>query len=235
MLVGVHTQEFEFEKDLNNVQNAVKRFGIEYPVALDSNYKTWLAYDNHYWPAHYLVDQQGIIRETHFGEGAYLETENAIRNLLGLPALSEQEKEEKGVMALRQLTPETYLGYERAAAYTPEINVIKDKIAQYDYKNKLDDNEVGLKGSWLVQSQYIQAKSDGALLSLNFMARHVYLVMQSPTPASVEILLDEKSIKQIPVNEARMYEIIDLTEGGRHIITLKFPKDVLVYAFTFGA
>ena len=84
VIIGVHTPEFEFEKNVNNVKAAVKRFEIQYPVALDNNYQTWQNYNNSYWPAHYLIDQEGVIRYKHFGEGNYKETENAIRSLLGL-------------------------------------------------------------------------------------------------------------------------------------------------------
>ena len=112
VIIGVHTPEFEFEKKLSNVQSAVKDFGITYPVALDNNYSTWQNYDNHYWPAHYLINQDGAISYTHFGEGNYLETENEIRKLLKLPLLN-QLTEEKSFHG--RITPETYLGSARAA------------------------------------------------------------------------------------------------------------------------
>jgi cytochrome c biogenesis protein CcdA/thiol-disulfide isomerase/thioredoxin len=245
VIVGVHTPEFEFEKASSNVKDAVKRFGISYPVALDNKYATWLRYDNHYWPAHYLVDQQGIIREMHFGEGAYLETENALRALLNLPPLTKEEKREEK-RAAHNLTPESYLGYARAISYTPEISITKDQIASYNYRHALAPDHIGLKGSWLVAPESIQANSDDARLTLNFMAGHVYLVMESSQPQTVELMLDEKPLPstyqtvdmkssgQIKVHEARMYTLLDLDHNERHLITLKVPQGVSLYVFTFG-
>lgn len=244
VIIGVHTPEFEFEKDIHNVQDAVNRFEIKYPVAMDNEYKTWQNYNNRYWPAHYLIDQNGMVKEHHFGEGAYEETENAIRSLLGLTPIIEKAVHEP-IMAI---TPETYLGYRRAQAYHPEFSLKKDQIADYDYKGTLSQNQVGLKGSWLAEPESIQAKSDNALLELNFTANRVYLVMKSSTPQLVSVLLDGNPVSsnyhtvdmneqgQILVKDARMYDILDLKgDGGRHILTLQFPKDVSPYVFTFGS
>jgi len=243
IIIGIHTPEFEFEKNLENVKNAVKRFDIKYPVALDNDYKTWISYDNHYWPAHYLIDRTGIIKDKHFGEGAYLETENMIRDLLELPPLHEKKPEK---ISFKELTPEIYLGYERAANYVTETELIRDKKNLYDYKN-LENDKVGLKGSWLIMPQFIQSQGNNSILDLNFIANHVYLVMKSPEPQLITILLDDKPVQkkyfttdmtdtgQIKVSEARMYDIIDLKgDFGRHKLTLKFPENISLYAFTFG-
>ncbi len=232
VIIGVHTPEFEFEKKLSNVQDAVKSFDITYPVALDNTYSTWQNYSNHYWPAHYVIDQDGFIKETHFGEGGYLETENAIRNLLNLPALS---KEPEKIAVRAAITPETYLGYARAQAYTPEIKIQEDQVALYTYKNKLADNTVGLKGAWRITREYIQAEDDNALLELNFIAQNVYLVMQSPEPKDIKVLLDGKQINQVTVAQARMYTLCELKDNStRYIMVLEVPKGVLLYVFTFG-
>jgi cytochrome c biogenesis protein CcdA/thiol-disulfide isomerase/thioredoxin len=242
VIVGVHTPEFEFEKSLSNVQNAVKRFGITYPVGLDSDYKTWQAYDNHYWPAHYLVDQQGIIRDAVFGEGAYLKTENNIRKLLGLAPLDEEEE----MRVSQPMTPETYLGWGRGRSY---INKIKqDETAEYGYQSALAANYIGLKGQWFVGPQSIQSKGNNCTLDLNFAGSQVYLVMQSPEPHLITVLLDGKPVPQkyystdmnkdgkIAVHEPRMHEIIDLKgDYGRHLLTLQLPAEVNLYSFAFGA
>jgi thiol-disulfide isomerase/thioredoxin len=244
VIVGVHTPEFEFEKNKNNVQDAVNRFGITYPVGLDNNYKTWLNYNNHYWPAHYLIDQNGIVRQTHFGEGAYDQTENAIRILLGLAP--EIEKAEH--LAAKPQTPEIYLGSERGRAYSTEIKLIKNQIADYDFKEKLAADEIGLKGRWFADAQFIRSENDSAQLVLNFIANRVYLVLSSPAQKSIEILLDGKPVPEkyhtadtnqegkLKVHEARMYDILNLKgDNGRHTLTLTFPKDISAYAFTFGS
>lgn len=245
-IIGVHTPEFEFEKSLENVQNAVHRFGIQYPVALDNEYKTWQNYNNHYWPAHYLIDQNGIVKEQRFGEGGYEETENAIRHLLGLSPLVLKKAEQHGN---KSITPEIYLGYQRASNYQYEIVIKKDEAAQYDYHGQLGPDRVGLKGSWLIGPQSITAKSDGALLNLNFSANRAYLVMESPSEQQVMVLLDGQPVPAkyftvdmtgqgaIRVNSSRMYDILDLKgdDDGRHVLTLQFPPGVSAYAYTFGA
>jgi len=246
VVVGVHTPEFEFEKNPANVQSAVTRFGITYPVALDNNYATWKNYDNHYWPAHYLIDQQGIIRETHFGEGEYDKTENAIRTLLGLASQVETKKEQPKTM-MRNITPETYLGYERAAGYHPSIEVEPDQTKMYDYKSSLNVNQIGLKGLWKIERQSITSKSENSSLDLNFVANHVYVVMKSDAPQLVTVLLDDKPLSaqykaddvnnegKIMVNKARLYNILDLKgDYGNHTLTLIVPEGVSLYAFTFG-
>lgn len=242
VIVGVHTPEFEFEKNVDNVKDAVKRFEIKYPVAMDNNYKTWQNYDNLYWPAHYLIDQKGIVRDTHFGEGAYLETENAIRSLLGLSAVAGEDVR----MQQRAITPETYLGVDRADRYHPDISLRKGETT-YSYREPLPEDDVGLKGRWRMDRQYIEAKENGARLDLNFIANRVYLVMESPEEAFVDILLDDATLPkeyytvdmndqgQIRVQEARMYDILDLHGNyGHHTLTLIFPKGVKPYVFTFG-
>ena len=131
VIIGVHTPEFEFEKNYDNVKKAVAQFGISYPVGLDNNYATWSAYHNTYWPADYLIDQNGIIRMTHFGEGEYGETENAIRDLLGMSPLEIKSSEEKN----RPISPETYLGSERGHSY--KMNINRGSTIDYQYEGPL--------------------------------------------------------------------------------------------------
>lgn len=244
ILVGVHTPEFEFEKSTANVQDALKRFDITYPVALDNTYSTWNNYHNHSWPAHYLIDQQGIIRDIHFGEGKYAETENMIRSLLGLEAVTQEEKRE----AFAEQTPEIYLGFKRAENYTSELTIVPNATTNYDYQHALAPDTIGLKGSWLITPECITSQSNTATLSLNFVARHVYLVVCSKQASLVTVLLDGKPVPtanytrdmndrgEILVKESRMYEILDLKKSdGRHTLTLQVPEQVSLYAFTFGS
>lgn len=246
VIIGVHTPEFEFEKDENNVKKAVKRFHITYPVAMDNHYGTWQAFYNAYWPAHYLIDQNGIVREVHFGEGGYLETENAIRSLLDLPLLTK-EKEEKIPAYISEMTPETYLGYQRAKAYSPKIHIVRNKNALYDYQGTLHANEVALRGDWIVEAEYITSQSDDAQLSLNFSANRVYLVLDGSSSLPITVDLDGQPLSssywtadmdakgRIIVKDARKYDVIDLKgQNGRHLLTLHIPKGIQAYAFTFG-
>lgn len=243
VIIGVHTPEFEFEKDFDNVKKATERFHLSYPVALDNDYRTWQAFSNSYWPAHYLIDQEGIVREVHFGEGGYMETENAIRRLLGMLPIAMPEKATTG----RIITPETYLGTLRASHYQPGLSIQKNKIISYAYQPPLKENKVGLRGKWLVGEEKITSESEQSALDLNFIAKRVYLVMDSKTPQAVKVLLDDAPLSpkyyttdmddqgRILVHGPRKYDVIDLKEDyGRHKITLVVPEGVSAYAFTFG-
>lgn len=244
VIIGVHTPEFEFEKDENNVKMAVKRFQIAYPVAMDNHYKIWEAFHNSYWPAHYLIDQQGIVRDIHYGEGAYLETENAIRSLLNLPPLAKERvaapENMRGAM-----TPETYLGYKRGESY--ENTIVQNKPTLYQYTKELGKDQVALKGEWTVEEESILSDSDDATLSLNFEANRVYLVLAGHSDKPIHVDLDGQPLPtefhtvdmnaegEIVVKEARKYDIVDLKgKGGRHLVTLHVPKGVKAFAFTFG-
>lgn len=228
VIIGVHTPEFEFEKDKENVERAAKQLGVKYPIALDNQYATWNAYHNNYWPAHYLIDQEGKIRMEHFGEGAYAETENAIRDLLGLQPLEIEEKEQIGL----SITPETYLGLARGSHYSSEID-LRSHTYTYSYEKPLGDDQVGLKGTWLAQQEYIEAEGDDCYLDLNFEAKDVYLVLGGSAEAKVEVYLDGKHVNSFEVDADRKYDIVTTTYG-RHNLSIKIPKGVQAYAFTFG-
>lgn len=229
VIIGVHTPEFEFEKDPTNVKDAVHRLGIKYPVAMDNLYGTWTAYSNLYWPAHYLIDQHGNIRQVHFGEGGYIETENAIRELLGMQAL----KMEEPVRSTNPLSPETYLGYERGDHYSKEIILKRDQTNDYHYSEELKLNQVGLKGSWKVEGQRITSESDDSYIELKYLAKQVYLVLGGKSDQPVSVSLDGKPAGSITIDADRKYDIVT-APYGLHILSLKVPKGVSAYAFTFG-
>lgn len=243
VIVGVHTPEFEFEKNPQNVKEAVQRFDIKYPVALDNEYLTWSAYHNLYWPAHYLFDQQGELKEKHFGEGAYLETENEIRRLLGLKTIAGKEEQK----IVRRLTPETYLGYRRAENYVQEERIHPNSIFDYQFHDDVPTDRVALNGLWKVGEESLQSEGDGAELKINFLAARVYLVMSSNQKAFVKVLLDGQPLPKeyytadmdqegrVIVQEPRKYDLINLhMHYGRHTLTLIMPKGVQNFAFTFG-
>lgn len=242
-IIGVHTPEFAFEKDESHVQDAVKRFNITYPVALDNDYQTWRAYNNLYWPAHYLINQQGIIVKTHFGEGNYVEMEDALRALLNLPPCQKTEE----CASTKPLTPETYLGFERGDKYHSSLHIQQNKSTYYTSTKDLDADQVSLSGQWTVRSDCIHSDNNTNELSLNFMATHVYLVMKSDKPQLITLLLDDKPIPhnyytkdmnsegKILVHQPRMYELLDLkNDYGRHTLTLQCPQGIIAYVFTFG-
>ncbi len=227
VIIGVHTPEFEFEKDPGNVAQAVEKLGIKYPVAQDNDYKTWKAYQNLYWPAHYLIDPQGRISMIHFGEGAYGETENAIRELLGLKPLLFEEQ----IKSQRPISPETYLGLKRGNSYAQTVQPYK--VEDYTYSKSLKINQVGLKGSWLMETERITSEGDHSFLDYNFIATHVYLVMSGSSAQSVQVFLDGKLAEEFKVDGARKYDIVTTTYGP-HELSIKVPKGISAYAFTFG-
>lgn len=244
-IIGVHTPEFPFEKDRTNVEQAAKRFDITYPIALDNEYGTWNAYGNIYWPAHYLIDQNGLVREIHYGEGKYLETENAIRSLLQeAPLAGEKEMP----LPHKYETPETYLGYDRADRYATEIKIQPNENSLYSYTKPLEKNQVGLKGKWMIRNDYIEPGEDNSEIDLNFVAKNVYLVINGASAKPIQVSLDDNPVPQkyrtddmneqgeIFIKEARKYDIVDMgADYGNHTLSLKVPKGVKIYVFTFGS
>lgn len=227
VMIGVHTPEFVFEKDLKNVAAAAGRLGVDYPIALDNDYQTWQAYRNNYWPAHYLIDKDGNIRMEHFGEGGYVETENAIRELLGLAPLKMHEPS----VSSREITPETYLGAERGHSYNISLKV--GETASYAYTAPLKEDRVGLRGAWLVGGESIEAEGDDSYLDLNFLAKQVYLVLSGSSKKPIEVFLDGKRSGEFYMDGDKKYDIVETTYQ-RHQLSLKIPLGVKAYAFTFG-
>lgn len=211
VIIGVHTPEFAFEKLSSNVEKAVKDFGITYPVLQDNDYATWSAYDNHYWPAHYLIDKDGNIRDTHFGEGGYDETETMIQTLLRETGASPNEAINNPTYQVYGRTPETYLGTSRGG------------------------REVTFDGSWTKSKEYAMP-SEGAILSYRFDAKKVFLVMRPKNnQGKVEVYLDGTVQKIITVDTDKLYTLIELPVQGQHELKLIFLDNNLeLYAFTFG-
>ncbi len=149
-IIGIHSPEFDFERDTLNVENAIKTFEIKYPVVLDNNHRLWTVYDNHYWPAHYLYDIEGKLRYTHFGEGAYDKTEIAIQDLLREKGENVQEKIEPPPMVVdfsKIGSPETYLGYNRMVGFSSPEKLAKDAQQHYSIPSKIKRNRVYFEGT----------------------------------------------------------------------------------------
>jgi cytochrome c biogenesis protein CcdA/thiol-disulfide isomerase/thioredoxin len=252
VIIGVHAPEFEFEKKLDNVKMAVEKYGIHYPVALDSNLQTWESFSNQYWPAHYLIDKNGQVVYTHFGEGDYNVTENNIRILLGLGP-QDTTPEMPNFSSLVQ-SPETYLGYGRAANFTSPGGAQHDQSAAYKFPSVLLLNQWALQGEWKVESERIEAthtlaalQSDIPALRYNFIARKVFLVLGTSDgkPHRVRVMLNGQpagsaggaDVKDsvLTVDRERLYELIDQgsTKNGQLELQIDEPG-VQAYAFTFG-
>jgi thiol-disulfide isomerase/thioredoxin len=238
IVIGVHTPEFSFEHEIDRVQVAAKERGIDYPVAADNDYAVWGAFDNHYWPALYFIDADGIIRDHHFGEGRYEESERVIQRLLGV----ERELvsvEGVGVEAeadwdhLR--TPETYLGYGRggSAASPDELSV----------------NDWALSGEWKIGQENVVLDHAGGSIALRFHARDAHLVLSpgADGPIPFRMLLDGEApgpshgVDVDPdgnglLRDGRLYQLVRQGDAVRERtleITFLEPG-AEAYAFTFG-
>jgi len=188
VVVGVHSPEFDFEKDHANVEEAVTRLGVTWPVALDDDHTIWDDFNNQYWPAKWITDRQGRIRYFHPGEGSYDETENVIRSLLGVDPSSpraDDPKEPKAASgdAVRNITQETYLGTERGSVA---------QAGRHDYPaGKLQLNQPAPTGTWDAEGEFIRSLSPAATLSLQYYAREVNLVMApSPPGPSIDVTVE---------------------------------------------
>ncbi|HEY1367063.1 MAG TPA: cytochrome c biogenesis protein DipZ [Gaiellaceae bacterium] len=230
-IVGVHTPEFAFEHVLSNVRDAVKRLGVRYPVGLDNDYATWDSYSNQYWPAEYLIDAQGHVREVHFGEGNYDETEEAIRTLL-----AERQPRLPKALAMPDhtpfelMTPESYLGYERLMRYqgTPIVN---DHWHTYEFASSLGESQLSYAGQWNVGAQRIVSGAN-AKLRLQFRASDVYIVLGGH--GTVRALVDGKPQRTLDVTSDRLYTVTSSPRSRTGLLELRFSPGVQAYSFTFG-
>jgi cytochrome c biogenesis protein CcdA/thiol-disulfide isomerase/thioredoxin len=259
VIIGVHAPEFAFEKDEANVRHAVSDLGIRYPVALDNDYAIWRAFDNHYWPAHYFVDADGRIRGHHFGEGGYQESEDLIRELLreagakNLPAAGGALRAQ-GIEVAPDMpdvaSPETYLGYERAANFTSPVALREDRATAYRLAATLALNQWSLAGRWTVGAEYAQADAPGGQLVFRFHARDLHLVLGPAAdghPVRFRVQIDGHEPGQDhgadvdehgegSVGEQRLYQLIRQSGSiGEHTFSIQFlDGSARAYSFTFG-
>ncbi len=243
VIIGVHSPEFAFEREEKNVKAAISDFGLKYPIVQDNNFDTWMAYDNHYWPAKYLIDKDGYIRYSHFGEGKYDDTEKVIQELLAEMGTDIAIPINNPSYQVYSKTPETYLGYGRIENFaSPEI-ISPNKLSLYSSPKTLPDNGVAFEGNWIVMEEYANPQK-GAKLFLNFESKEVFLVMRtSASPAKVKVYVDDKlqyfgednKNGTATVGSDRLYKLINLPSPGQHILRLEFEdSDVQLFAFTFG-
>ena len=201
VVIGVHAPEFAFEKEIPNVRQAVKDLHVDYPVAIDNNYAIWRAFNNHYWPAHYFIDAKGQIRHHHYGEGEYAESEQVIQQLLreaghpvGHDVVSLQETGAQAAPDMADVkSPESYLGYARAARFASAGGEIHDARQSYVLPAKLDLNQWGLGGDWTVQNQQAMVAAPGAKIAFQFHARDLHLVLGPGSPGNkvrIHVLID---------------------------------------------
>ena len=253
VVVGVHTPEFPVEHDFENVRRLVPRLEVDYPVAADSDYAVWDAFSNHYWPALYLVDQEGTIRYHHYGEGRYEESERAIQQLLGA------EEEPVSVVGLgleaeadwdHLRSPETYLGYARGERFASPGKAVGNERAAYEIPEDLRTNMWALAGEWTIRPDAVVSHEAGGRLAYRFDARDVHLVMAPPArdaEARFKVLLDGEPPGAAAgddideqgngvLSEPRLHQLVrqpGRVEDRTFEITFDEPG-VAAYAFTFG-
>jgi thiol-disulfide isomerase/thioredoxin len=259
VVIGVHSPEFSFEKDLSNVRRAAKDLGVDYPIAVDSGHGIWRAFNNHYWPALYFIDSQGRVRHHHFGEGSYEQSEKIIQKLLAETGAGGFDSEPVsvdvrgiGVAADWESlkSPENYLGYARTRDFASSDELILDEPRIYEVPARLSLNEWGLYGDWTARQENAVLNKSNGKLAYRFHARDLHLVMGpgatgtsvrfrvlidgQPPAAAHGIDIDEKG--EGVVTEQRLYQLI---RQPYPIVDRQFEiefldSDVEVFAFTFG-
>jgi len=256
VIIGVHTPEFAFEKSESNVRDAVKKLNIGYPVVMDSNYAIWRAFNNQYWPALYFIDAKGQVRHHHFGEGGYDESEQVIRKLLAeaghAPAAGDASVAAAGIEAASNqadvLSPETYVGYDRAENF---VSPDEARDAPHDYQDgKPRLNEWGLSGNWTLGPEHATLNKAGGGITFGFHARDLHLVL-GPAGAGKRIRFQVTIDGKPPgadhgvdtdaqgngvVDGQRLYQLIRQhgAVGDRRFEIHFLDPGVQAFSFTFG-
>ena len=258
-VIGVHTPEFGFERDLDNVVAHTRDFGVEYPIAIDSDYGVWRAFDNHFWPAVYIADGQGRIRYHHFGEGEYAMTEMVIQQMLhdaGAEPIDQElvSVEPRGLEVAADWqtlqSPETYVGYRQSSGFAQASSARFDDPYTYTAPGRLPLNYWGLEGDWTVAQHAGVVNEPGGRIAFQFHARDVNLVMGPASRGSsipFRVFLDGQPAGDAhgtdiaadgsgTVDDQRTYQLIrqpgSITE--RRIEIEFLGAGVEAYCFTFG-
>lgn len=261
VIVGVHSPEFEFEKNIDNVKQAVTRFGIKYPVLLDNDHGTWNAFQNSYWPRKYLVDSDGYIRYDHIGEGGYVETENAIKNLLSersnqlgkeISNINQTKLTVPGAQSVdfNQIkTPELYFGYQYARAQLGNIEGFNpDRTVNYTIPtSNLKSNVIYLQGLWKNNPDSMELVGPDGKIILSYSSKSVNIVAGGK--GEITVKEDGKNTQQdnpfkgndldtegkLNIDGQRLYNIAEHADYGSHHIEIKAKgSGFKLYTFTFG-
>ena len=232
-VIGVHSPEYAFEKEVDNVRGGAAGLGITYPVAVDSDLATWRNFDNHYWPAHYLADSAGELRQVKFGEGGEATTENLVRELLReadpdvqlpAPVFSDDEPAVSGPR-----TPETYLGSARAAHVAGQLT---EGTSSYSFPEKQDADTFSLDGTWNVSAQSISPDGGPARLRLRYQGRQVNLVASGEGDITYTTGGEKRTIHVSGVPNS--IELVSTEETQEGTLDLEAGEGLSLYSFTFG-
>jgi thiol-disulfide isomerase/thioredoxin len=255
-IVGVHSPEFAFEKVEANVQAAVQKFGIQYPVVMDNDYGTWSAYKNQYWPHEYLIDIDGYVVHDQIGEGGYADTERAIQNAL---AERKSDLKESGAIPTGIVDPsdvetvetnhpesqETYFGSARNEFFgNGERSTANEQTLSVPQTTNTGSFYLG--GTWDFSAEYAENKTAHAEIVYPYQAQRVFFVASAKSPVKVQVLIDGKAPGTlsgadvdkdgfVTIKENRLYDLIDDSAWGSHTIRLIIQSPGLdAYTFTFG-
>jgi cytochrome c biogenesis protein CcdA/thiol-disulfide isomerase/thioredoxin len=268
VVIGVHAPEFAFERNVDNVKRSVHDLGIDYPVAIDNNYAIWRAFGNQYWPAHYFIDAKGQIRFHHFGEGDYAHSEQVIQQLLkeaghtGVGSTSgdsvahtaSERASAQGVQmsadSANMLSPETYVGYERAENFAERGGASRDRVHTYAAPAQLTLNNWGLTGAWNVGAEQATLAAHTGTIVYRFHARDLHLVLgpgKDNKPVRFRVFVDGVAPGNAHgsdvaadgtglVTEQRLYQLVRQPGDVRdRTFSIEFlDSGVQAYAFTFG-
>jgi thiol-disulfide isomerase/thioredoxin len=252
IVIGVHTPEFSFEHDIDGVRRATRERAIDYPVVVDNDYEIWSAFANHYWPALYFADREGVIRDHHFGEGRYEKLERVIQQLLGIerePVFVEGQGVEVAADWDNLRTPETYLGYSRSGQFGSPPGAMPDHSRVYTLSEGLRLGHWGLAGEWTIRPEYVVLDQAGGSIAFRFHARDAHLVLSrgAPEPIPFRVRLDGEAPGRshgVDIDEDgngvlrndRMYQLVrqhDAVRDRRLEITFLQPG-ARAHSFTFG-
>jgi thiol-disulfide isomerase/thioredoxin len=257
VLLGVHAPEFDFEKDPDNVRAAVLEHSLPYPVALDPEHDTWRAFENRYWPAHYLIDAEGRIRYTHFGEGKYAETEAAVQQLLleagllTIDTIAEVVEPPVTTDFSGIGTPEIYLGYTRinnVGNMDEEVPI--GESYTFEAPEVIVDNRFYFDGTWQIGGEFAETMGEAGLV-VRYKASNLNMVLDvARAPVEVELLLDGLPLTEenggadvlfrggrsfALIDGARLYDFVDVGEYAWHTLEIIIPSAGLrAFTFTFG-
>ena len=243
VIIGVNTPEFAFEHNPINVANAVKGFGITYPVTLDNDYATWNAYNNNSWPADYLIDKAGNVRYVSLGEGDYDKTEKAIQELLGINQSIAPSNYTVPITAGQ--TSETYFGTNRAQNYAGSPS-LSNGSANFQFAASLKQGQWTLNGRWNITPEYVTSVDNSSALQFNVSAKDVYMVASVPDGQSSTVGVGlpgtdsglygvDAPDGMAVVTGSRLYHIVSLKQFDTTTVTLIVPKGVSLFTFTFGS
>ena len=256
LVIGIHSPEFEFEKDPKNVQMAVDKYGITYPVVMDNEMKTWKAFDNRYWPRKYIADHEGYIRYDHIGEGGYQETEQVIQKLLKERAdsLGLKITPEKSLVDIKEFehanfrTPELYFGYKFAQGRNQlgsDEGFHPNQITTYSEPKKIELHKFYPVGEWRNLEDSMELVSNTGSIKLQFNAKEVNIV--TANQADLQIFLDGRPLpseyagkdiqfkNNITVTESGLYNIISIPDASTHDLEIVTnTPGFQMFTFTFG-